>query len=136
MLGQGELATRLAQAIDDLDGHDIRRANGLFALRQVAVDNGIEAEVPPQPACQPDITEASAVAPADFTEANTHDLGIVGQRNTLIIGEQTQLLRIAVTVIEDDGALPAAFLIAVQLTEVGDDLLTRASIGPCSGGSV
>ena len=44
---QGELAARAAQAVDDLDGHDVRRADGVFALRHMACDDVVEFEEPP-----------------------------------------------------------------------------------------
>jgi hypothetical protein len=63
MLGQGELAARLAEAVDDFDGYDVGGRHGLFVLGHVARDDAIEAHILPQPARQPDIAEASGVGP-------------------------------------------------------------------------
>src|ERR1019366_3223545 len=89
MLGQGEFAARLTQAIDDLDGDDVGGANRFLALRDVAFDDGIEAEVLPKPTREPNVAEASGVGPADFAETDAHDVGIIGQGNILIIREKT-----------------------------------------------
>jgi hypothetical protein len=39
------------------------------------------------------------------------------------------LLSVALAVVENDGALPAAFLVGVELTQVCDDPLARPGIG-------
>ena len=79
VLGQGELAARLAQAIDDFDGDDVGGANGFLALGHMAVDDVVQAEELPQPACQPDVAEAAGVGPTDLVQANADDVGIVGR---------------------------------------------------------
>ena len=129
VLGQGELAARLAEAIDDFDGDDVGGRHGLFALRHMAVDDVVEAEVLPQPACQPDIAEAAGVGPADFAQANADDIGIVGQRNVVVVGKESELLGIALAVVKDDGALPAAFLIVIEFAQMSDDVLARPGVG-------
>ena len=88
MLGQSELAARLAQAIDDLDGHNLGGRHGLLVLRHVACDDAIEADVLPQPARQPDIAEAAGVGPSDVAKANADDVGIVGRRDVVVIREE------------------------------------------------
>jgi len=39
------------------------------------------------------------------------------------------LLGVALAVVEDDGALPAAFLVTIKLAEVGDDVLPGSDVG-------
>ena len=78
MLGQGELAAGAAEAIDDLDGHDVGRPHRLLALGQVTVDDLVEVEELPEPECQPDVAEAAAVGPADRAQADAYDVGIIG----------------------------------------------------------
>ena len=129
MLGQGEFAARLAQAIDDLDGDDVGGADRLLAGRHVAVDDGVEPKQLPQPTGQPDIAEAAGVGPADVVDADADDVGIVGQRRSFIIGKKSQLLGIALAVVKDDGALPAAFLVGIEFAQMGDDVLPRPGFG-------
>jgi hypothetical protein len=73
----------------------------------------------PQPAGQPDVTEAARVGPAHGTQADADDVGIIRQRDRVVVGEETQLLGLALAVVEDDGALPASFLVVVEFAEVG-----------------
>ena len=129
MLGQGELAAGRAEAIDDLDGHDVGGPDGFFALGHMAVDDLVEVEELPEPEGQPDIAEAAGVGPADRAEANAHDIGIVGQGDVLVVGEEAELLGVALAVVKDDGALPASFLVVVEFAEVGDDVLARPGLG-------
>ena len=129
MLGQGELAARGTQAIDDLDGHDVGGSDRVLARGHVTVDDRVEAEELPEPAGQPDIAEAAGVGPADLAQANADDIGIIGQRDLLVVGKEAELLGIALAVVEDDGALPAAFLVVVEFAEIGDDVLPRPGLG-------
>ena len=114
MLGQGELAARGAQAIDDLDGHDVGGPDRFLALRHMAVDDLVEVEVAATATGQPDIAEAAGVGPADRIQANAHDVGIIGQRDMVVVGEEAELLGLSLAVVEDDGALPAAFLVGLS----------------------
>jgi hypothetical protein len=129
MLRQCEFAARGAQAVDDLDGHDVRRADCLFSLGNVAVDDLVEVEELPEPQAQPDIAEAPGVGPADRVQADAHEVGIIGKGRGLGVGEEPQLLVFALPVVKDHGALPASFLIMVEFAEVGDDLLARSGLG-------
>src|SRR5205085_3032572 len=110
MLGEGELAARPAQTIDDLDGDNVSWPDVFFALRQVPRDDVVEADIMPQPACQPDIAEAAGIGPANVVETNADDIGIVGESNSVVFGEEAKLLGVAVAVVENDDAMPAAFL--------------------------
>ncbi len=47
----------------------------------------------------------------------------------VVVGEEAQLLGLALAVVEDDGALPAAFLVVVEFAEVGDDVLAWPGLG-------
>ena len=55
--------------------------------------------------------------------------GSSGSGDGVVVGEQAQLLGVALAVVEDDGALPAAFLVGVEFAEVGDDVLARPGVG-------
>ena len=129
VLGERKLAAGLAQTIDDLDGHDVDRAYGFFALGHLAVDDVVQAEELPEPACQPNIAKAAGIGPGDLTEANAHHIGIIGQSKVLVFGEEPQLLSIALAVVKNDGALPTAFLLVIEFAEVSDDSLPWPSIG-------
>jgi hypothetical protein len=129
VLGEGELAAGLTEAVDDFDGHDVGGRDGFFALGEMLADAVIEADELPEPACQPDIAELSGVGPADVAEADADNVGVIGQGNVVVVGEEAELLRIAVAVVEDDGALPAAFLIVIEFAEVSDDALPRSGLG-------
>ena len=129
VLGQSEFAAGLAQAIDDLDGDDVGGGDRLLALRDVAFDDAIEADILPQPACQPDIAEAPRVGPADFADADAHNVGIVGQWDVLVVGEKSKLLGIALAIVKDNGALPAAFFVVIEIAQMGNNALPRPGIG-------
>jgi hypothetical protein len=81
------------------------------------------------PQGQPDVAETPPVAPANGVEADADDVGIVGRRRCVVVGEEAEFLNFAMAVVEGDGALPAAFFSAVEFTRVSDDLLAR---GPAS----
>jgi hypothetical protein len=89
VLGQGELAARLTEPIDDFDGDDVGGGHGLFALRDVSGHDGVQADMLPQPACQPDVAEASGVGPTDVADADADDVRIIGQSHILVIGEKS-----------------------------------------------
>jgi hypothetical protein len=129
MLGQREFAARGAQAVDDLDGHDVRRADGLFSLGNGAVDDLVEVEELPEPHAQPDIAEAAGIGPADRVQADAHDVGIIGKGRGLGVGEEPQLLGFALPVVKEHGALPASLQILIEFAEVGDDVLARSGLG-------
>ena len=78
---------------------------------------------------KPDIAELAGVGPADLTETDANDVRIIGQRNVAVFGKEAQLLSIAVAVVKDDRALPAAFLIVIEFAQVSDDALPRAGSG-------
>ena len=92
------------------------------------VDDGVEAEQVPQPARQIDVAETACIAPTDIAHSDAHAVGVVRQRHRVIIGKQPQLLGLALAVVKDHGALPAAFLIRVEFAEMRDDLLPRPGV--------
>jgi hypothetical protein len=47
----------------------------------------------------------------------------------VVVGEEPKLLVFALLVVKPDSALPAAFLLMVEFTEVSDDVLPRTSLG-------
>lgn len=77
-----------AQAIDDFDGDDIGGSNRFFALRGMSSDDGVEVEQVPQPARQIDVAEVSWIGTNRVAHPNTHQLGIVGQRYVVIVGDR------------------------------------------------
>ena len=129
VLRQGEFAAGAAEAVDDLDGHDVRGPDRFLPLGDVAVDDLVEVEELPEPQAQPDITEAAGIGPAHRVEADLHDIGIIGQGDGLGIGEEAELPVFPLAVVKDDGALPASFLVVVEFAEVGDDVLARPGLG-------
>jgi len=44
MFRQSELATGSTQTVDDLDGHDVGRADGAIALRHVTVHDLVQSQ--------------------------------------------------------------------------------------------
>ena len=46
----------------------------------------------------------------------------------MVVWEETELPIFALLVVEPDGALPAKFLVVVELTEVSDDALSRTGL--------
>ena len=129
VLGQGEFAAGAAEAIDDLDGHDVGGPDRFLSLGDVAVDDLVEVEELPEPQSQPDVAEAARIGPAHRVEADPHDVGIIGQGDGLGIGEEAELPVFPLAVVKDDGALPASFLVVVEFAEVGDDVLARPGVG-------
>ena len=129
MLGDGELAARLAEAIDDFNGQHVGGRHGFFALGDVAAHDVVQADELPQPACQPDVAKLAWIGPDNLAQTHAHDIGLVEQGEVLVVGEQTQLLGIALSVVKDDGALPAPFLIVIEFTQVSDDTLSRPGSG-------
>ena len=94
----------------------------------MTIDDGVEVQQLPEPMSQKDVAEAAGVGPGDVVDLDAHDAGIVGQRRR-VIGEQAQLLGVALAVVKDGGALPAALLIGVEFAQVSDDLLPRPGLG-------
>jgi hypothetical protein len=45
----------------------------------------------------------------------------------VVVGEETELTAVSLPVVKHDGALPTAFLVVVELSEMGDDSLSRPS---------
>ena len=129
VLGQGELAAGSAEAVDDLDGHDVGGPHRFLALRQVAVHDLVEPEKPPEPEGQPDVAESSAIGPADRSQSDANHIGIVGCRNPIVVGEEAKLPGVSLAVVDDHGALPATLLVMVELAEVGDDVLAGSRLG-------
>ena len=129
MFGQSKFAAGAAETIDHLDGHDVGRPHCFFALGDVTLDDLVEAEEFPEPESQPDVTESASVGPADRTQPDAHDVGIIWNRDLIVIGEEAELLRIALAVVDDHGALPAMLLVVVQFAEIGDDMLPRPGLG-------
>ena len=129
VLRQCEFRARRAQAVDHLDGHDIGGTNGLFALGNMSVDDLVELEMSPEPESQPDVAELARVGPPHGFQADPDDVGIVGQGDLVVVGEEAELTIFALPVVEHDGALPTAFLVVVELAEMGDDALSRSGLG-------
>src|SRR5271157_6606846 len=127
--GQSQLAAGAAEAIDHLDGHDVGRSNRLLTLGQMAVDDLVEAKELPKPESQPDVTESASVGPADRTQSDAHDIGVIWNRNSIVIWEEAELLGIALAVVDDHGALPTTLLVVVQFAEVGNHVLARPGLG-------
>jgi hypothetical protein len=75
----------------------------------------IQAQVVPRPAPQPHIAEAAAVGPAYGVQANANHVVVVRQSGVVVVGKQTELLGLALAVMENDGALPTALLVVVGL---------------------
>src|SRR5262249_21334558 len=98
------------------------------ALGNVPVENLVEFEVFPEPQGQPDVAESPWVGPSDGFEIDPDKVGIVRRGNREIVREETELLIFALLVVKADGPLPASFLLVVQLTQVGDDALSRAGL--------
>ena len=107
MFGQGEFTARLAEAVDDFDGDDVGGADRFLTGRHVAFDDGVEFEQVPQPAGEKDIAEAAGIGPGDVAHTHADDVGVVGERDGVVIGEEAELLGIALAIVEDDRALPA-----------------------------
>ena len=82
----------------------------------------------PQPACQPDIAEAATVAPTDRVQTNADDVGIGRQRNAVILGKESKLLGIALPIVKGDSSLPSTFLVMIQFTQMGNDILSRSEV--------
>ena len=117
------------EAVDHLDGHDIGRTNGLLALRNVSLEDLVELEVTPQPEPQPDVAESARIGPTHRFQADPDDVGIIGQVDLLVVREEAELTIFSLSIVKHDGALPAAFLVMVELSEVGDDPLSWPGLG-------
>src|SRR5262249_58627261 len=75
------------------------------------------------------IAEPTWIGPGHGFQADSHHVRIVGETNLVIVREETKLASISLAVVKQDGALPAAFLVVVQLAEMGDDSLSWSSVG-------
>jgi hypothetical protein len=73
-------------------------------------------------------SQRSPIGPANRVEANADDGGIVG-RGRVVVREQTEFLGLALTVVANDGALPAVFLKVVEFAHVSDSPLPRSGVG-------
>src|SRR4029078_4983883 len=124
VLSQGKFAARRAQTVDHLNGDDIGRWYRLLPLRDMTSDDRVEPDIVPQPACQPDITEAAPVAPAHRVQTNADDVGIGRQRNAVILGKKSKLFGIALPIVKGDSSLPPTLLILIQFPQMGNDLLS------------
>src|SRR5262249_57787049 len=118
-----------AQAVDHLNGHDLSGTNGLFALGNMAVDDLVEAEMSPQPETQPNVAEPAGVGPPHGFQADPDDVGIVWQGDLVVVGEETEVTSFSLPVMKPDGALPAGFLVVVELAEMADDAPSRSRLG-------
>ncbi len=47
----------------------------------------------------------------------------------VVVGEEAELLGLALAIVEDDGALPTPFLVVIELAEMSDDALARPGVG-------
>jgi len=93
----------------------------------MAVDDLVEAEEFPEPESKPHVAEPACVGPADRTRSDAHDLGVVWNRDLIVIGvgEEAELLGIALAVVDDHGALH----IVVEFAQVCDHMLPRRGLG-------
>ena len=129
MLSQGELATGAAQAIDDLDRHDIGWPNRLLPLGHMAIHDLVEMEEFPEPQTQVDVAEPACIGPTDRTQADPHHVGIIRDWDLVILGEEAELLVVPLAIVDADGALPASLLVVVEFAEISDDVLPRSGFG-------
>jgi hypothetical protein len=95
----------------------------------VTVDDLVETKKLPQPQAQPNRAEAAGIGPAHGVQADLHDIGVIGQSDGLGIGEEAELPVFTLAIVKEDRALPASFLVVVQLAEVGDGMLSRPGLG-------
>ena len=116
------------QAVDYFDGHDVRGSGRVLSRGQVPGHDRVEVQGVPQPAGQPDVAEAARVGPAHRTQADAHDIGVIGERDRVVLGKEAQLSGLPLSVVEDDGALPTSFLVVVEFPEIGNDLLARPGV--------
>ena len=126
--GEGEFGAGRAKPIDHLDGDDLCGADGFFAARDVLIDDLIKAEQLPERVGQPDVAEVAAIGPGDLVEPDTNDVLFVGG-GWGVVGEETKLLEFSLAIVEEDRALPALFLVAVEVAEVSDDALSGTCVG-------
>ena len=129
VLCQGEFLAGGAQAVDHLDGHDVGGADRFFALGNMPVEDLVELEVSPEPQGQPDVAELARIGPSHRFQVDPDEVGIVGRGDLVVVREETELPIFALLVVKPDGALPATFLVVVELAEVGDDALSRTGLG-------
>ena len=129
VFGQCEFTAGSTQAVDDLDGHDVRGPDRFLSLGHMAVDDLVEVKELPEPESEPDVAEGAGIGPADFTQADAHDVGIIRGGDVVVVGEEAELLGVTLAVVEDDGALPAEFLVVVEFAEMGHDVLTWPGLG-------
>jgi hypothetical protein len=98
-------------------------------LGDVTLDELGEAEEFPEPESQPAVTKSASVGPADRTHPDAYDIGIIWNRELILIGEEAELLRIDLSFVDDDRAVPTMLLVVVQFAEIGDDVLPRPGLG-------
>ena len=55
--------------------------------------------------------------------------GAAKEADVLVVGEETELTVFSLLVVKHDGSLPTAFLVVVELAEMGDDALSRSGLG-------
>lgn len=129
MLRQCELSAGRVQAVDHLDGNHVGGANGFLALGNMTVDNLLELEMSPQPESQPDVAELARVGPAHGFQAHPDEVGIIWQRDVVVVGEETELTTFSLPVVKRNGTLPTPFLVVVEFAEMGYDPLMRPGFG-------
>jgi hypothetical protein len=95
----------------------------------MVLDDLIQAEELPSRESQPDVAEPAAVSPADRTQSDAHDIGVIRNPNLIVIGEEPELLGISLAVVDDHGPLLTALLIMIPLAQIGNDMLTRSGLG-------
>ena len=95
----------------------------------MTVGNVVEFEIPPQPESQPDVTEPLRIGPPYGFQAVPDDVRIIGQVNLVVVREEPELTIFSLTIVKHDGASPAAFLVLVESSQVGDDPLSWPSLG-------
>ena len=69
------------------------------------------------------------MGPPHGFQADPDDVGIIWQADLLVVREETELTIFSLSIVKHDGALPAAFLVMVELAQVGDDPLSWPGLG-------
>ncbi len=69
------------------------------------------------------------MGPPHGFQADPDDVGIIWQADLLVVREETELTILSLSIVKHDGALPAAFLVMVELAQVGDDPLPWPGLG-------
>ena len=93
------------------------------------VDDLVELKVTPQPMGEPDVAEGTSIGPSHRFQADSYDVGIVRQYDVFVVGKHADLTSVSLPVVKYDATLPAAFLVVVELAEIGDEPLSGPGLG-------